>query len=172
MKLIWGCMFFYPTFYVVGIFPLITALPLSPAAALACGALFVAGWMLTRGANLQKFACKRAACFKDAAGALWWGRLVSMETLSGSGGRILVGGFWGASRHINYLGEICQAIALSLPGVLAGASLVPLLYPLYYVLLFVPRAQDDDEVCRKKYGDKLWDAYTKRVPSRIVPGVW
>ena len=92
-----------------------------------------------------------------------------MDTLPGSGGRILVRGFWGVSRHVNYAGEILQAVALALPALLATGSLVPLLYPLYYVALFVPRAADDDAVCRAKYGPALWDAYVRAVPWRIVP---
>ena len=46
---------------------------------------------------------------------------------------------WGLSRHINYLGEILQALALALPGYLTAGSLVPFLYPLYYVALMLPR---------------------------------
>ena len=32
------------------------------------------------------------------------------------GSKILCSGFWGLARHINYFGEIVQAIALALPG--------------------------------------------------------
>lgn len=88
-------------------------------------------------------------------------------------------GYWGLSRHVNYLGEIIQAIAVSLPGILNNHSthnmsyykFIPLLYPLYYVLLFVPRQFDDDLVCKTKYGDR-WDEYVNRVPYRIIPGIW
>ena len=97
---------------------------------------------------------------------------MSMETLPGSRGRILVGGFWGVSRHVNYLGEVVQALALALPGLLASGSAVPLLYPAYYTALFIGRALDDDLQCEKKYGPALWGAYTNRVPWRIVPFVW
>lgn len=98
---------------------------------------------------------------------------VEQRTLPGT--RILVSGWWGLSRHINYLGEIVQAVAVALPGCLVAQSpllcLVPLLYPLYYLLLFVPRQVDDDAVCRAKYG-AVWDEYVKLVPYRICPGVW
>lgn len=167
-KLIWGCVCFYPFFYVIGAFPLVgssAARPLSPAAAAGCCALFLGGWVLTRGANAQKFACK------VGRRSFLWGA-VPMVTLPGSKGRILVSGWWGVSRHVNYAGEVLQALALALPALLSAGSWYALLYPLYYVALFVPRALDDDAQCRAKYGDALWDAYTAAVPWRIVPWVY
>ena len=93
--------------------------------------------------------------------------LLRPEFLEQDGKRVLVNGFWGASRHINYLGEITMAVALALslghPGVLW-----PWLYPLYYVALLVPRQIDDDRRCAEKYGP-LWREYRRRVPYRIVP---
>lgn len=84
------------------------------------------------------------------------------------------------ARHFNYLGEITQAVAIALPSVIIGsrvdqawpyAPYLSLLYPLYYVMLFIPRQIDDDAVCAKKYG-KAWDEYVSAVPWRICPGVW
>ena len=78
------------------------------------------------------------------------------------------------ARHLNYFGEILQGLALALPGVLACRGVgraLPLLYPLYYIVLFVTRQIDDDAVCSKKYGVK-WDEYCRAVPWRIVPGVY
>lgn len=40
------------------------------------------------------------------------------------------------------------------------------------VALFVPRQIDDDAQLLAKYGEKAFAAYTKRVPYRIVPGLW
>ena len=181
-KLLWGCTCFYPFFYPVGVWAIVAHAPgadLSRAQAAACVALFFSGWVLTRGANMQKYLFKRSAAHggggsEDKAAkaraldSVFFG-LVKQETVPGS--RILCSGFWGLSRHINYMGEIIQALALALPGLLVSDSLVPLLYPLYYVLLFVPRQIDDDAICRTKYG-ALWDEYERRVPSRIVPGLY
>lgn len=89
--------------------------------------------------------------------------------------RLLCSGFWGLARHINYLGEIVQAVALAIPGTLAPwslTSLLPWFYPLYYVALFVPRQKDDDEQLRLKYGDSAFEAYVQRVPYRMVPCIW
>jgi delta14-sterol reductase len=122
---------------------------------------------------MQKFACKvggvgGAEAALPAVLAGW----VSMETVPGSGGRLLCGGFWGLARHVNYAGEITQAVALALPAAAATSSPLPFLYPLYYVALFVPRQIDDDAVCAQKYGEKVWGDYVRRVPARIFPGIW
>ena len=80
---------------------------------------------------------------------------------------LLVNGFWGFSRHLNYLGEILMGLAITLsigyPGRLWGW-----LYPLYYVLLLVPRQMDDDKRCSTRYGN-LWKIYTQKVKYRIIP---
>ena len=57
-------------------------------------------------------------------------------------------------------------LCLGYPGAFA-----PWLYPLYYVALLLPRQHDDDRRCAEKYG-ALWDAYCKRVPCRIIPGIY
>jgi Delta14-sterol reductase len=71
---------------------------------------------------------------------------------------------------VNYLGEILMAVGLTLslgrPGAWAAW-----LYPLYYVALLFPRERSDERRCAAKYG-ALWDAYRRRVPRRIVPGIY
>lgn len=170
-KLSWGCLVFYPFFYCIGCFSLVNTKPdedLSLEICILIVLLYLFGWILTRGANMQKFYFRKYPT-KDT---FLFG-IINQKTIPGT--RILVSGYWGLSRHINYLGEIIQAFALALPGVLVGTSisyrLLPLLYPIYYILLFVPRQIDDDEVCKTKYG-KAWDEYTKKVPYRICPGLW
>jgi delta14-sterol reductase len=169
-KLAWGCLVFYPYFYCIGAFSLAAAPPgvdISFETCVGIGSLFFLGWVLTRGANLQKY------CYRKDPSSNSFLYFVKQETIPGT--RILVSGWWCIARHINYFGEILQAVALALPGVLVGCTpllrLTPLLYPLYYILLFVPRQYDDDALCREKYGMD-WDEYVRRVPSRIVPGVW
>ena len=68
------------------------------------------------------------------------------------------------------IGEILMAVGLAL--VLGyPAAIGPWLYPLYYLLLLLPRERADDRRCAAKYGP-LWDEYRRRVPRRIVPGVY
>ncbi len=170
-KLVWGCLFFYPFFYCIGIHPLVGIAPetdLQPLQAALTVALFFIGWVFTRGANMQKFYMRT----QPECRWVFWG-LVEQRCLPDT--HLLISGFWGVSRHFNYFGEIIQALALALPALLVSQTVtgrcLAALYPLYYVALFVPRQQDDDRICAVKYGDK-WAQYEKLVRWRIVPGVW
>ncbi len=164
-KLGWGCFAFYPFFYGVGLWALAERPnPHLPAPLLVTvGFLFLLGWTLARGANLQKYWFKRDPS-KKAFGVL------TPVALEAGGRRVLVSGFWGLSRHVNYLGEIVMATALAL-SLGYPTAWEPWLYPLYYVGLLLPRQWADDKRCAAKYGP-LWDEYRKRVPYRIVPYVY
>lgn len=164
-KLGWGCLTFYPYFYAVGLWAVAERPdPGTPQALLATyGVIFVAGWVLSRGANLQKY------LFKTRPEARLLG-VLTPRTVSDGQHSLLCSGFWGLSRHINYLGEILMALGLTFAlGWLRDPW--PWLYPLYYVALLLPRQVDDDRRCERKYG-ALWDDYRKRVRWRIVPGIY
>jgi Delta14-sterol reductase len=173
-KLAWGCLVFYPFFYNIAGMNLAASqianksVDVSPEQAVGIVVLFFVGWVITRGANMQKYAYRT----NPAAKTFLFG-LVQQKTIPGT--RILCSGWWGVARHFNYLGEILQGLALALPGVLVGQNAaltyLPLLYPVYYCALFIPRQIDDNAVCKLKYG-KHWDEYVKQVPYRIFPGVW
>ena len=164
-KLGWGCLVFYPYFYAIGLWATAElpnpGLPgwLLPIIAL----VFFSGWVLSRGANLQKF------LFKTNPDRALLG-LLRPESISDGTRTLLCNGFWGISRHVNYLGEILMALgitfALGWPLALAAW-----LYPLYYVALLFPRERDDERRCAAKYGE-LWKEYERRVPRRIIPGLY
>lgn len=163
-KLGWGCLLFYPYFYGIGLWSTADLPnPHTPAAILAAAAiLFFLGWSLARGANMQKYTFKRDPAAKFLG--------IAPEVLTDGEHKLLVNGFWGVSRHVNYLGEFLMAIGLTLALGYPG-HIAPWLYPLYYIALLVPRQIDDDRRCAEKY-KALWTAYVKRVPYRIVPGVY
>lgn len=82
---------------------------------------------------------------------------------------LLASGWWGMARHFHYVPEIVLAIAWTLP---AGfASVVPWLYVLFLAILLTDRAGRDDRRCQSKYGSS-WSEYCRRVPYRIIPGVY
>ena len=164
-KLVGGCLAWYPFFYAVGLWSVADLPnPQAPAWLLVASAIvFFAGWTLARGSNMQKFA------FKRDPEHVFLGRIPA-RTVSDGNQSVLYSGFWGLSRHVNYLGEFLMACGLALA---LGWPLLlgPWLYPLYYVALLVPRERDDDRRCAEKYGP-LWDQYRQRVPWRIVPGIY
>jgi 7-dehydrocholesterol reductase len=82
---------------------------------------------------------------------------------------LLASGWWGVARHFHYVPEITLALAWSLP---AGFThVVPYVYVIFLTILLTDRATRDDRRCSKKYGT-CWDEYRRRVPWKIVPGVY
>lgn len=163
-KLGWGDLAFYPFFY---------AIPLWATADLPAPhgtkflmviyfLVFLTGWCLARGANMQKYLFKKNP-LKAFLG-------IRPQTITDGNKKILVSGFWGISRHINYLGEILMASGIVLS---VGYPMLPWpwLYPVYYVILLFTRQIADDKLCSAKYGP-LWDEYRKKVPYRIIPYVY
>ena len=164
-KLVWGCLVFYPYFYAIGLWAAANLEnPGSPVWQLALSvAVFLAGWILARGANMQKY------YFKKNPARPFLG-VIKPRTISDGRRHLLCNGFWGMSRHVNYLGEVLMAVGLTLA--LGWPWLiVPWLYPLYYVLLLIGRERDDDRRCEQRYGE-LWQRYRELVPWRIVPFVY
>jgi delta14-sterol reductase len=64
------------------------------------------------------------------------------------GSKLLISGWWGRSRHPNYMGDLLMALAWSLP---TGFD-TPLtyFYVSYFAVLLVHRQRRDDEACRLK----------------------
>jgi delta14-sterol reductase len=160
-KLGWGCLAFYPYFYAVPLWATVSAAPRQmPAFQLVLFLLvFLLGWSLARGANMQKYTFKRYP-ERSFLG-------IRPGVITDGNRSLLASGYWGLSRHINYLGEILMATGIVL---CTGHydMIWPWLYPLYYVALLFPRQVDDDKRCAEKYGP-LWDQYVEKVPYRIIP---
>lgn len=163
-KLGWGDLAFYPFFYAIPLWATAELpAPKAPTFVLVlAGLVFILGWTLARGANMQKYFFK-----KDPGKKFLW---IKPKSIIDGNRRILVNGFWGVSRHVNYLGEILMATGIVLS---VGYPMLPWpwLYPLYYVALLFPRQASDDKLCAVKYGP-LWDEYKKIVPYRIIPFIY
>lgn len=116
--------------------------------------VYVVGYYVFRVANSQKNQ------YKIEPNKLIWGR--KPETV---GGKLLVSGFWGIGRHMNYTGDIIMSIAYCLP---CGVQIPAYTYSIYLTILLTHRAYRDDAKCRQKY-DQLWQEYCSRVPYVFVP---
>ena len=161
--LAWGDLVWVPFVYSLQAHYLVDhAHDLSAAEALAIVALDAAGFAVFRGANLQKHR------FREEPAAPIGGRPPEfIRTAQGS--LLLTSGWWSRARHANYLGDVLMAIAWSLPTGFRHA--VPWFYPVFLAALLVHRERRDEAACRAKYGDD-WMAYCRKVPWRIVPGVY
>ena len=168
-KLLWGCFVVYPYLYLIPLLGLVhlPAPELSETAATATivisALVFLIGWVISRGSNLQKYVFKRWP-EKRFLGVIQPKALVNGEL------KILCSGFWGISRHPNYLGEILMALAMAL---CFGHFANPWAwsYFVFIVVLFVNRQRDDDRLCASKYG-VAWEEYTSQTPYRIIPRVY
>lgn len=157
--LIWGDYVLVPFFYCLPGWWLVHAsAPLSPVAAVLIVLLFAFGFWLFRGANEQKHR------FKGDPDITIWGR--PAQSLDG---RLLVSGFWGIGRHLNYTGEICVYLSVALTTGLA--SWAPYLLPAWLAGLLWHRSRRDDRRCRAKYGE-LWERYTQRVRYSMLPYIY
>ncbi|KAK2753641.1 erg24, C-14 sterol reductase [Onygenales sp. PD_40] len=119
-----------------------------------------------------------------------------IETAAGS--KLLISGWWGRARHINYLGDWVMSWSYCLPTGIAGYLMIDQINPttgllekravqtpevrgwgtpvtyffmLYFAILLVHRERRDEAKCKRKYG-KDWDRYTSIVKSRIIPGIY
>ena len=158
--LVWGDYVLVPFFYCIVGWWLVDASgpPLSPLAAAAILLLYAFGFWMFRGANAQKHRFKRNPATRI------WGR--PAESIDG---RLLVSGFWGIGRHLNYSGEICIYLAFALTT--GFASWAPFLLPAWLAGLLWHRSRRDERRCRAKYGE-LWGRYKERVPYSMVPFVY
>jgi len=120
------------------------------------------GYCIFRMVNIQKHN------FRTNPDKPIWGKKAEyIKTKQGN--LLLVSGFWGWSRHFNFLGDILMALAWCLPCLFD--SIVPYFYVIYFVLLLIHRERRDNKRCAIKYGEN-WDRYTERVPWRIIPKIY
>lgn len=120
------------------------------------------GYLIFRWANWQKH------CFRLDPEAPVWGKPPEyIRTEQGS--LLLVSGWWGIARHLNYLGDLMMALAWCLPCLFE--SPLPYFYFFYFLILLIHRERRDHNMCRQKYGAD-WEQYCQRVRWRILPYVY
>jgi hypothetical protein len=158
--LVWGDLVWVPFTYTLQAYYLLSHphdLPLWGSAAIVI--LNLAGYGIFRGANWQKH------LFRKDPDALVWGKKPEyIRTQRGS--LLLISGWWGIARHINYLGDLMMALAWCLPCLFAQP--LPYFYFVYFLILLLHRERRDHAACLAKYGPD-WENYCRKVPWRIVP---
>jgi Delta14-sterol reductase len=118
-------------------------------------ALYSLGFWMFRGANQQKHDFKR-----DPTTRIWG------KPARALGGRLLVSGFWGIGRKLNYTGELCLYLAWT--ALAAGSTPVVWVLPAWLAGLLIHRTMRDDGRCRQKYG-ALWQEYCRHARFRMIP---
>jgi delta14-sterol reductase len=81
------------------------------------GAVFALGLYIFRASNAQKLRFRTDPAHPAVAS------LPYIQTKRGT--KLLTGGWWGMSRHMNYLGDWMQALPFSMPTALAGYLILP-----------------------------------------------
>ena len=126
--------------------------------------LFLFGWGISRGANLQKYTFKRWPDRKFLG-------LIEPQYIEAGDRKILCSGLWGVARHFNYMGEGFLALSIALSFGHFGNPWA-WTYLACIVAMFTFRQWDDDNLCAQKYGAEKWAEYRARVKYRIFPGVY
>ena len=127
-------------------------------------ALFLVGWSISRGANMQKYTFKRWPDRKFLG-------IIEPRYIEAGDRKILTSGLWGVARHFNYMGEGFFALAV---GISFGHFDVAWswAYAVFVISMFTWRQVEDDRACAEKYGPEKWAEYQEKVPYRIVPGIY
>lgn len=161
--LAWGDLVWVPFTYTLQAYYLVDHThELSVWAAIGIVALNLLGYWIFRSANIQKHR------FRSNPEKLVWRRKPEFIQTS-RGTPLLISGWWGISRHMNYFGDLMMALAWCLP---AGFEHpLPYFYFVYFAILLIHRERRDHAMCMEKYG-KDWMDYCARVRWRIVPGLY
>ncbi|CAF2973104.1 unnamed protein product [Rotaria sp. Silwood2] len=160
--LVWGDLIYVPFLYsIAGWFVADNVhKPLSMTWIISTVLLHFIGHYVFRESNWQKFDVR-----KYGSQVKIWGK--KAELLEE---RLLLSGFWGIGRHLNYTGEILVYLSIALCS--GTISFVPYILPVSLCILLSQRAARDDQRCRKKYGEKTWGRYCKIAKFRMIPYVY
>lgn len=129
------------------------------------------GYYIFRTVNNQKDLCR-----KTQGKCLIWGKPAVFITASYKSSDntdhkslLLCSGFWGISRHFNYVGDLCMSLSFCLT--CGFDHLLPYFYIVFMTILLLHRIERDHERCRVKYG-KYWDEYCSLVPYKLMKYIY
>ncbi|KAI9202867.1 ergosterol biosynthesis ERG4/ERG24 [Polychytrium aggregatum] len=134
-------------------------------------AVGLAGYYIFRAVNHQKDIVRRTD-----GNCLIWGKpakVIRTEFATSDGktrkSLLLISGFWGLSRHFNYVGDLMISLAMCMS--CGTGHILPYFYIFYMTFLLVQRIFRDQDRCQNKYGH-YWDQYCKAVPYKLIPYIW
>lgn len=173
--LAWGDLTWLPFMYTIQCYYLVyNPVQLTSLAAVAVALLGLAGYVIFRSVNSQKDRF-RIDMQKNGKSMIWGkpAKYIPATYFTTDGklhqSPLLMSGWWGISRHFNYVGDLMGSLAYCLP--CGFTHLLPYFYIIYMTILLVHRVYRDDVRCREKYG-KFWERYCQEVPYRILPYVY
>jgi len=125
--------------------------------ALICVLNFVGYWVF-RGSNSEKDAFRRDPKSMP--------HLKTMDTKAGR--MLLISGWWGMARKINYTGDWLMGLAWCMTT--GTGCIATYFYAIYLFSLLIHRAIRDDHACSIKFGED-WKRYKAEVPYAFIPGL-
>ena len=160
--LVWGDLIYVPFLYsIAGWFVADNVKePLSTPWLVGTLLIHIVGHYVFRESNWQKFDVRKYG----AEAKVWGKKPVLLEQ------RLLLSGFWGIGRHVNYTGEIMVYLSIALCS--GTISYIPYILPFSLCILLSQRAHRDDQRCRNKYGEELWNKYCSFAKFRMIPFIY
>lgn len=170
-----ACLTLLPSFYSLYALYLVDHTPITGFGPLHAAGVFSLGLLFT----FLTYTADRQRQLARASGGkcIIWGRpaeVIQAKYKDAKGEEktsiLLCSGFWGITRHINYLFEICLFLTWGLPVIFISPGMC-FGFTAAVTLILMHRSSRDNEKCRRKYG-KQWEEYCQRVPYKIIPFVY
>ena len=161
--LCWGTVLWVPLTYTLqAVYLVANPVTLPTWAVVAITTLNMTGYLIFRQSNLQKFR------FRKNPQTLIRGK-PARYIRTQQGNLLLTSGWWGLSRHANYMGDLMMGLSWCL--VCGFEQPIPWFYGVYLLILLTTRERRDAAHCALRYGAD-WARYEREVKWRIVPGVY
>ena len=160
----WGCLVFLPAFYTYAVFNLINTYEFQNNFVFNTFLLILGVYSIYNNyiVDQQKEDFKRNKTLYKSLDVIYKDNN-GVEINS----KLLIDGYWGKVRHMNYMYEIITAICWCLPGYNFNKPSLSILYVLFLVVLLIHRIFRDEKKCSKKYGI-FWDKYCSIAKYRLV----
>jgi 7-dehydrocholesterol reductase len=186
----WGSVVWLPTMYTLQAqYLAYNPVSLSRVAASSILAIGLSGYLIFRSVNYQKDIVRRTngdcliwgepagvlrCSYKTADGKqhesllLYTGKR-SFPLFTGIRGLTFIAGWWGLSRHANYLGDLI--LSFSMCATCGFTNVLPWFYAIFMTALLLHRVKRSEQSCAAKYG-KDWNTYCQKVRWILIPGIY